>query len=554
MAKRYRPVRRDQPFLLPPDMRDWLPPEHPVWLVITVVEDHLDTSVFHAARKAGGAGAAGYDPDMLLAVLVWAYAHQVTSSRRIERLCLTDVAFRVICGGNIPRHVTISQFRAAFPAVIGEFFGQVLALCARLGMGTLGVVALDGMKIAASASGSANRTERSLAKLAAETVVRHGETDAAEDDLFGPGARGDEVPEEAWRPGRRDERIAAALASLRAGRAGGEAARAAKEAAYLADAAAGTPRAGHPPGGTAVQLAAMKVQRARAAQQAKVDAWQARAAAGTPRCGPRPAEPDTYIRVRQAAAQLERARARAGEAERKAAAKARRNRGPGEPVRNITDPDSRRMPVRGGGFIQGYNTQNVTSADELIIATELTQDTTDVTWFEPMLRQAEHAARLIAAHRPPPPAGSEPADGVAPIGLLLADAGYLSGHNLTLPGPARLIATGKTRDLEHAARAGSAAVTWQNEAIAAMAARLATDDGIAAYRQRGHIAETPHGQIKHNMRFRQLSVRGKPKAAAEWTFTCAVHNLFKAISAGHLTTTALGHLASQPGHPSSQPD
>jgi hypothetical protein len=64
-------------------MRDWLPPQRLVWLVITVVEDHLDTGVFHDARKTGGAGTAAYDPDML-AVLVWAYAHQVTSSRRIE--------------------------------------------------------------------------------------------------------------------------------------------------------------------------------------------------------------------------------------------------------------------------------------------------------------------------------------------------------------------------------------------------------------------------------------------------------------------------------------
>ena len=103
MAKRYRPVNRDRPFLFPPDMRDWLPPEHAVWLVIRVVEDHLDTSVFHAARHTGGAGSAGYDPDMLLTVLVWAYAHQVASSRRIEQLCQTDVAFKVICGGNLPR-------------------------------------------------------------------------------------------------------------------------------------------------------------------------------------------------------------------------------------------------------------------------------------------------------------------------------------------------------------------------------------------------------------------------------------------------------------------
>jgi transposase len=151
MAKRYRPVDRDQLYLFPPSMRDWLPPDHPVWLVIRAVEDHLDTSVFHAGRKTGGAGTAGYDPDMLVTLLVWAYAHEVTSSRDIERLCQTDVAFRVICGGHTPRHVTVSEFRAAFPGLAGEFFAQVLALCARLGMGKLGVVALDGMKIAASA-------------------------------------------------------------------------------------------------------------------------------------------------------------------------------------------------------------------------------------------------------------------------------------------------------------------------------------------------------------------------------------------------------------------
>ena len=77
-----------------------------------------------------------------------------------------------------------------------------------------------------------------------------------------------------------------------------------------------------------------------------------------------------------------------------------------------------------------------------------------------------------------------------------------------------------------------------------MRERLKTDDGIEAYRQRGHIAETPHGHIKHNMGIRQLSVRGKAKAAAEWTFICAVHNLFKALTAGHLTAQALTALAS----------
>jgi hypothetical protein len=76
-----------------------------------------------------------------------------------------------------------------------------------------------------------------------------------------------------------------------------------------------------------------------------------------------------------------------------------------------------------------------------------------------------------------------------------------------------------------------------------MAARLATTEGITAYRQRGHIAETPHGQIKHNMGIRRLATRGKRKAAAEWTFTSAAHNLLKAITTGHLTTAALAALA-----------
>ena len=404
MAKGYRPVDRDQPFLFPPDMREWLPADHPVWLVIRVVDEHLDTSAFHARRKTGGAVPAGYDPDMLVTVLVWAYAHGVTSSRDMERLCGTDVAFRVICGGNLPGHSTFARFRADFPGAAGDFFTQVLIVCARLGMGKPGVVALDGMKIAASASKPANRTAEGLAKLARERVAAHAAADAAEDELFGAGRRGDEVPEDAWSP-------------------------------------------------------------------------------------------------------------------------------------------PRLMPVRGGGFIQGYNTQNVPSQDGLIIAAELTGDPVDCPSFEPMLTRAEDAAALIKAHRPAagPGPGSQESGG---IGLMLADAGYCSEANLTCPGPDRLIATGKGRDLEKAARdPGSDGPDWGGPAIQAMRERLKTEDGIAAYRHRGHIAETPHGHIKHNMGLRQLSVRGKRKASAEWTFACAVHNLFKALSTGHLTSQALAALA-----------
>jgi transposase len=547
MAKGYRPVDRDQPFLFPPDMREWLPPDHPVWLVIRAVDEHMDTSAFHAGRRTGGAGTAGYDPDMLVTVLVWAYAHRVTSSREIERLCGTDVAFRVICAGNLPDHVTFARFRADFPEAVGDFFAQVLVLCARLGMGKLGIVALDGMKIAASASKAANRTGEDLGRLAAETVAAHAAADAAEDELFGAGRRGDEVPGEAWSPRRRDGRIAAALAGLRAEREAAEAAEAARAEAYRARRQAGE-RAGCPPASAAVAEAEENLARVRAARAAELAELEERYAAGQPRRG-RPAGVDDHCRVRQAQAKVEAAKARAAEAERKAAEREANRKGPG-PVRNITDPDSRLMPVRGGGFIQGYNAQNVPSEDGLIIATELTDDPVDCQWFEPMTEKAEQAAALIEAHRPaasagPVPAGQDQDGGTGGgIGLALADAGYCSEANLTCPGPDRLIATGKGRDLEKAARApDSQGPGWGGPAIQAMRERLKTPDGIAAYRQRGHIAETPHGQIKHNMGIRQLSVRGKRKASAEWEFICAVHNLFKALSTGHLTSQALAALA-----------
>jgi transposase len=553
MAKGYRPVDRDQPFLLPPDIREWLPPGHPVHLVITAVEDHLDTSAFHARRRTGGAGTAGYDPDMLATVLVWAYAHGVTSSRRIEELCRTDVAFRLICAGNLPDHSTFARFRSDFPGETAAFFTEVLILCARLGMGRLGTVALDGMKIAADASKAANRTEDGLRKLAAQAVAAHAAQDAAEDALFGEGSRGDEVPEQAWSPRSRAGRIRAALADLEAERAAAEQERAAQAEEFRERQRSGQ-RTGCSPASAAVELAQEKLARLTAAQQARIDDWQARNAAslaqtGRPLRNPPRHPASAHCRVRAAAAQVEAARERAAAAQARAAEREESRKGPG-PVRNITDPDSRLMPVRGGGFIRGYNAQNATSEDGLVIATELTDDTTDMAWFEPMMRAAEDAAALIAAHCPVPDPDSGDSSGAQAggpdeeIGLALADAGYCSEANLTCPGPDRLIAVGKHRDLEKAARGQDTGGDWGGDAVRAMRGRLKTEAGIEAYRQRGHIAETPHGHIKHNMGLRQLSMRGKAKATAEWTFTCTVYNLFKALTTGHLTPQALAALAS----------
>ena len=524
MAKGYRPVDRDQPFLLPPDMREWLPAGHAVWLVIEAVR-LLDTSAFHARRRTGGAGAAGYDPDMLVTLLVWAYANGVTSSRRIERLCCQDVAFRLVCGGNLPDHVTVARFRQQFAETAAPLFAEVLVLCARLGMGRVGVVALDGTKIGANASRDANRTEEGLRKLAAEMAARHAEADVAEDALFGEGRRGDDDPGD---PATRRERVAAALASARAERerraAHSEEDRA-RSAGAVAAARAGNPPGGKPPAGSEVALARENLARQRAGHQARAAAWHAAAAAGRRPRGTPPVPTEDHARVRAARLRLERAEARE-------AARAAR----GGPVRrNVTDPASRLMPVRGGGFLQGFNAQNMVTSDGLVFATELTGDTTGTRWWQPMIEAATAAAAMMAAAGGP---------GTGEIGLALADAGYLSEANLTSPGPDRLIATGKRRDLEKAAR-GSAPGDGEAEpatAAAAMAARLRTPAGIAAYRQRGRIAETPHGRIKHNMGIRRLAMRGMPKASGEWQLICAARNLMLAITSGHLTPQTLAAL------------
>jgi hypothetical protein len=415
-------------------------------------------------------------------------------------------------------------------------------------MGRLGVVALDGTKIAASASKAANRTGEGLRKLAAGLAGEHAATDAAEDERFGPGVRGDEVPAQVASPrsraaaADRAARIARALADLEAGREAAEAERAGQDArarAYLEALAAGAGPLGPPPAGAEVAAARIRAERAEAGQAARVAAWEARRAAEDAagiRRGPggrKPFPPDAHFQVARARQVLTEAEARQARRERKAGQK----KGPG-PVRNVTDPDSRLMKTR-TGFIQGYNAQNVTSEDGLVIATRLTAGTTDTRWYEAMISDAAGSAAAMAAAGGP---------GTGQIGLVLADAGYLSGHNLTCPGPDRLIATGKGRDLEKAARGQETGVAGEPEQaqtppVAAMAARLATADGIAAYRRRSHIGETFHGDLKHNQGLRRLSLRGTRRASGEWTFAAAVRNLRKAITSGHLTSTSLAALA-----------
>ena len=143
-------------------MADWLPEEHLVWFVLDVVAQ-LDTAAFHATRKTGGVGRQGYDPDMLLALMIYAYSVGERSSRRIERLCVDHVAFRILCGQDVPDHTTIARFRSTYHDAFADLFAQVLRLCADAGMVKVGVISIDGTKIAANGSMSANRSHEWLA-------------------------------------------------------------------------------------------------------------------------------------------------------------------------------------------------------------------------------------------------------------------------------------------------------------------------------------------------------------------------------------------------------
>jgi transposase len=199
---------------MPPDMCEWLPAEHLVWFVLATVEQ-LDTQVFHRRHPRAGPGRRAYDPDMLLGLLLYAYAVGERSSRRIETLCATDVAFRVVCAQDAPDHSTIARFRAAHEDAFAGLFTQVLLLCARAGMGRVGTVAVDGTKIAANASAGATRTEVWLRAQAEQIVAEAAQVDAGEDEQFGE-ARGDELPPELADPHTRAARIRQCLDQIEA--------------------------------------------------------------------------------------------------------------------------------------------------------------------------------------------------------------------------------------------------------------------------------------------------------------------------------------------------
>jgi len=209
--KTFRSYDQDQAMLLAPDLRDWIPADHPARWVDDLVEHGLDLTPFYDDYTEVR-GAPPYDPRLMLKLLIFGYSNGVTSSRELERRCQHDVAFMFLTAQAAPDFVVISRFRKRHLKAFTALFTQALGLCAQAGLVSLGNVALDGSKIRASASRhramSYDRMVRAEGELAAEVEALLADaerTDAAEDAVHGD-RRGDELPAEL---ARREGRLAA---------------------------------------------------------------------------------------------------------------------------------------------------------------------------------------------------------------------------------------------------------------------------------------------------------------------------------------------------------
>jgi len=201
MGKTFRAYDLSQLLLLPPDMRQWLRPDHLALYVSDIVEQ-LDLSAILNSYEEGR-GQPPYHPQMMVKLFIYGYCVGKMSSRKLEAATYDDVAFRVLCANQQPDHASIAEFRKRHLAALAQLFVQVLQLCERAGLVKLGHVAIDGSKIKANASkyrsltyAGMNEVEQKLVAEVTRLLAEAERIDAAEDELYGKDKRGDELPEE----------------------------------------------------------------------------------------------------------------------------------------------------------------------------------------------------------------------------------------------------------------------------------------------------------------------------------------------------------------------
>ena len=342
MGQSFIACDRDQSFLMPPDVREWLPAGHLAWFVLDSVAA-MDLEAFYGAYRRDGRSRPAYEPAMMVALLLYAYSRGMRSSRAIERACEEDVAFRVIAAQAKPDHATVARFVERHEGALAGVFGEVLALCAKAGLANVGVIAVDGSKVHANASRDENLDYEQLAR---EILEEAKAVDAAEDELYGD-ARGDELPEQ-----------------LRTGEG---------RRAWLREA------------------------------QRQLDEQRQREARPVARDRPkrvkeakRRLEEELRTEARaNAAYEHYRAHGRMKNGRRLGAHSPPKPWTPPDVPQgriNVTDPDSR--VVKGlRGFIQGYNAQAVTNEQQVVLAAEIMVAAPDFGHLEPMLDATQRELR-----------------------------------------------------------------------------------------------------------------------------------------------------------------
>jgi len=527
----------DQVYLLPPDPREWLPGRHLAWAVREQVSG-MDLAPFVARYRADGQGEKAYHPRLMVCLVMYCYCKGIRSSRAIEMATFDDVGARVLAENLHPDHATVARFVTRHEQAVKGLLVASLVACARQGLVSVDVVAGDGTKVKADASMAANATAGQLeieiaeleALLAAEVDAWFAQAqaaDAAEDALFGegendggagPGAGGatmtlarltDKIVRRQKAKARLDAEAAARQAQAEAEHAGKITRLERRTAARRADA-----------------------ERLAAEADAKVEDYQrraaAKAAAGSRKRpdGRVPLPADRHIAVRRARQAAERASTALEQAKAAPAAPDE----PGRPPKaNTTDPASRVMPLKKGGFDQLCNAQALASKHQIILAIATHGNPADTGALHPLLAQGR--ANLDAA-------GIREA-----IGKALFDAGYASDDNFTTTSEPDLYVavtkearqTGRTRDGK---QPETMKPSWQH-----MAARLDTPEGKALYKRRAGMIEPVFAQLFSRLG-RDLHYRDT-KVDLELHLWAASHNLLKAIraQARQIATSPPGKLA-----------
>jgi transposase len=492
--KTFRPWQPGQTSLLPPSPSDWLTADHQVYFLLDLV-DELDLSaIVIPAQAKDPRGEKGFDPRMMTLLLLYAYCVGTVSSRRIERACYEDLAFRVLTANQQPDHSRISEFRRRNLEALSDLFVQILRLCQEAGMVSLGHVALDGTKVQANASKHKAMSHERMLKAEAQLekeireLMRRAEIlDAQEDRKYGKGNLGSDLPEELRRREDRLKKIREARQALEAEAAAAAARDRAKQAAEAETAVTEAEAANAGEQQKLREKAAKAKEKAEAARELAIE--KANEAGLEPQgLEPQPADAMPYRGL------------------------AHRADGCPTPAaqRNFTDPDSH-IVKSDGNVLQGYNCQAVVDGDhQVIVAMGVSNQPPDVEHLVPMLE------RTIANTSQVPE-------------TFIADAGYWSEDNAKAceeRGVDPHIATGR---LPHGKPPPPiyGPIPKDLDAKGRMARKLRRKKGKKIYARRKTIVEPVFGQAKEGRGLRRFLLRGLEKVNGEWLLWGATHNLNK---------------------------